>query len=157
MLIDFTINGTPVEMDIPPHHYCIEILRDEFQYQSMSRRCNNHGCGTCLILLDDKPALACLLAVFELRSRNIWTIEGLAAQKSFQDILTGFSEANAHPCAHCAPARAIAAEALLRSAIHPSVKQIEEAVRSVRCPCTSSSRIIQAMRLAAKAREWRLN
>jgi len=152
MKISFGLNGESVEIDTMPHRRALDLLRESFQIRSIYHQCNNGSCGFCLILFDGNPMYSCLIPAFELRLKEIWTMEGVSAQKGFGDLVVGFHLANAQLCNFCAPSRALVAEALLKSTLHPSTEQLRSAAEAVRCDCNSTSRIINGYEEAAKLR-----
>ncbi len=157
MIISFYLNGDSVEADVPPNRRAVDFLRDEFQCRSLRFRCDDAFCGACLILMDDSPVHSCILPAFELRFRNIWTMEGLSSSKGFTDIVEGFKAARVQLCAKCAPARALATEALLRKTVRPTAEQIRTSAESVRCGCSSTARILDGIIRSARLRERRLD
>ena len=110
-----------------------------------------------MILLDNQPITSCLLPAFELRYRDVWTMEGLSTLKDFSDIVTGFKSAHVQLCEGCSAARALVTEALLRITVRPSSDQALEAAASVSCACSSNARIVDAMLRSARIRERRLH
>lgn len=155
MMISFFLNGQSVEIDTMPHHRVVDLLRDAFQIRSINVNCGDSVCGTCLILMDGRPIQSCLIPAFELRFKEIWTMEGLSSLKSFTDIVSGFKAAKIQLCSTCAPARALATEALLRQTVRPTAEQAREAAESVRCSCSSTPRILDAILRSARFREKR--
>lgn len=157
MIVPFQLNGRPKRPDILPHRRLSHLLREEFGLGSVHRSCRNGRCGHCLVLLDDDPVDSCLIPAFELRDKVIWTAEGLSELDGFADIVEGFKKAGTHLCDDCAPARGVAAEALLRFTLRPTASQAKEAALSVSCVCSPVSRIIDGLLRAARARERRLH
>lgn len=140
-----------------PHHRAVDLLRDTFQIRSVNLNCSSAGCGTCLILMDDRPVNSCLIPAFELRFRDVWTMEGISGLKAFSDIVSGYKAAHVQFCNICAPARALATEALLRQTVRPSAEQVREAAESVRCRCSSTARVLDAIIRSARRREKRIH
>ena len=157
MIIAFSLNGESVEADTPPHRRAVDFLREEFQIKSIYMNCEGRLCGTCLVLMDDRPVHSCILPAFELRFRDLWTMEGLSDLDGFADILAGFKAAHVQLCSSCAPARALVTEALLRQFSRPSADQAREAAESIRCDCSSTSRVLDAILRSAKIREKRIH
>jgi aerobic-type carbon monoxide dehydrogenase small subunit (CoxS/CutS family) len=157
MIISFFLNGQPVESDAPPHRKAVDFLREDFQMKSLHTGCSDALCGSCLIMVDDQPILSCMLPAFELRFRDIWTMEGLSTLKGFANITAGFKGANAVLCTLCAPARALALESLLRRTLRPTSDQAREAAESVRCECCSTRRVLDGILRASRIRERRLH
>lgn len=156
MRISFDLNGESVETDTMPHRRAINLLRDNFQIRSIYQQCSKGICGSCLILLDGNLMHSCFIPAFELRLRDIWTMEGISQRKEFEDLATGFDLANARLCNFCAPSRALVAEALLGFTSHPSAEQFRSAAEAVKCSCNSTTRIINGFAAAAELRRKRL-
>ncbi len=157
MILSFMLNGQDVQVDAPPNRRAVEVLRDELQIKSIGMRCNGRLCGSCLVIVDGMPVHSCMLPAFELRFRDVWTMEGLSLSDGFTDILQGFKAAGLQLCADCAPSRALVTEALLRKTTRPGAEQTREAADSVRCDCTSTQRVLDGMLRAARLRERRIH
>ena len=157
MIISFYLNGQPFEADILPHRRAVDLLREECGIKSVRYRCRDAACGACLILVADRPVHSCLLPAFELRLKDVWTMEGLSMLKGFEDIVAGFAAADARPCSYCAPARSLAVEALLRQTLRPTTEQIRETSAIVRCGCMPPSRMDNAVLRSARKREARIH
>jgi len=157
MIISFFLNGNPVEIDTMPHHRSVDLLREKFQIRSLKHNCADAGCGACLILMDDRPVLSCQVPAFELKFKDVWTMEGISAQKSYADIVEGFKSAHLQLCSSCAPARTLATEALLKQTLRPTAEQARETAESVQCSCSSTRRVLDAILRSAKIREKRIH
>ena len=157
MTISFLLNGEQAQVDTVPDRRAVDLLREDLQIRSIRMRCDGRLCGSCLILLDDRPVHSCMLPAFELRYRDVWTMEGLSAADGFEDIVTGFKDARVQLCPACAASRALVTEALLRSTTRPGAEQTREAAESVRCGCSSTRRILDGMLRAARLRERRIH
>lgn len=151
------LNGVEKKTDVAPHRRAVDVLREECQIRSIRMHCDGRLCGSCLIIMDDRPVHSCMLPAFELRQRDVWTMEGISASEGYQDILRGFKDAHVQLCATCAPSRALVTEALLRQATRPGAEQTREAAESVRCGCSSISRVLDGMLRAARIRERRIH
>jgi carbon-monoxide dehydrogenase small subunit len=157
MIIKFILNGTEVSINSPPNKIVLDILREEFQIHSIRRNCDNKMCGSCLILLSNSPVYSCKLPVFEIKGKEIWTMEGISSQKDFQDILNGFASTSIKLCSKCAPARALSIEGMLRQTHTADAETISETVKMVNCECGPARRIEEAILKIFKAREKRLH
>jgi len=155
MRVSFSLNGESVEIDTMPHRRALNLLRESFQIRSIYHRCDNKGCGSCLILFDSNPTYSCLIPAFELRLRDIWTIEGISARKEFEDLVAGFELANARLCNFCAASRVLVAESLFKLNLNPSAERLRSAAEAVRCDCNSTSRVINGYATAVELRRKR--
>ena len=59
--VSFTLNGKPATAPYEPGMHFLEVLREECGIVSAKNGCAPEGtCGCCAILVDGRPALACL-------------------------------------------------------------------------------------------------
>ena len=72
-----SINGQWREVASEPHHSLLEVLREELRLTGTKVGCNEGECGSCTVLLDSKPVLACLLLIGDAIGREVLTVEGL--------------------------------------------------------------------------------
>jgi len=157
MIIYFFLNGKKVSVNSPPNKIVLDILREEFQIHSIRRNCDGKMCGSCLILLNNSPVYSCKLPVFEIKDKEVWTMEGISSQKDFQDILEGFAQTSIRLCSKCAPARALSIEGMLRQTHSADAEIISETVKLVNCECGPARRIEEAILKIFNAREKRLH
>lgn len=55
------------------------VLRDTLGLKGTKYGCGVGVCGTCIVLVEDEPRHACMLAVRDVSGKSITTIEGFAA------------------------------------------------------------------------------
>jgi aerobic-type carbon monoxide dehydrogenase small subunit (CoxS/CutS family) len=107
-------------------------------------------CGTCTVLLDGTPALACLLLPIAVQGQEILTIEGMATGSTLHELQNTFSALGAAQCGYCTPGMLLTAMALLRTNPTPDRQQIKEALAGNLCRCTGYVKILEAVELAAQ-------
>src|SRR5215471_5669352 len=76
--IAFSLNGEAVEASFAPHKTLLEVLREDLGLTGTKHGCELGECGTCTVLVDDKPILSCLALALECEQTEILTVEGLA-------------------------------------------------------------------------------
>ncbi len=68
----FTLNGHEVTTDFEEGQHFLDVLRENLGITTVKDGCAPQGvCGCCTILLDDKPALACLLDPTRVAGREV--------------------------------------------------------------------------------------
>lgn len=157
MKIPFHLNDEFVEIDTMPHRRATDLLRESFQIRSIHHLCSGKGCGSCLILLNNNLVHSCFIPAFELRFKDVWTVEGISSRKEFKDLAAGFDQAGARLCSFCAPSRTLVAETLLQTTLHPNAEQLRSSAEAVRCGCVSTLRIIDGFAATAEFRRKRLH
>ena len=150
-----SINGQWRRVASEPHHSLLEVLREELRLTGTKVGCNEGECGSCTVLLDGKPVLACLLLIGDAVGRDVITIEGLSSG----DALTGGGQP--HPlqahmvdgggiqCGYCTPGIIMSAYALLQEQPDPTSEEIRQAIAGNICRCTGYVKIIEAVQSAA--------
>jgi carbon-monoxide dehydrogenase small subunit len=144
------INGEEVAVLAPVHKTLLEILREDLQLTGTKHGCELGECGTCTVLLDGVPALACLLLPIEVQGQEILTIEGMATGSTLHELQNTFSELGAAQCGYCTPGMLLTAMALLQTNPVPDRQQIREALAGNLCRCTGYVKILEAVELAAQ-------
>src|SRR5262245_57980736 len=84
------VNGAPRTVVAEPSSPLLWALRDELGDQSPKYGCGAEQCGSCRVLVDDRPTASCTLAVGDVGDRAVTTLAGLAgdpATVAVQDAL----------------------------------------------------------------------
>jgi len=55
MIVAFTLNGRPREVEVPPNHTLLRTLRDSLGLFDAKEGCDEGVCGACTVLLDGRP------------------------------------------------------------------------------------------------------
>jgi carbon-monoxide dehydrogenase small subunit len=151
--ISFRLNGQSVSACASGDQRAIDLLREGFGLTGVKEGCGRGECGACTILLDSRPVNACLLLAAKLEGCEVLTIEGLASPDgTLHPLQDAFLQAGAVQCGFCSPGMILAAKSLLDVKPNPSEEEIAHALSGNFCRCTGYSRIIQAVRLAARRR-----
>jgi len=74
------INGELIEVTVPPEERLVDTLRYRLALTGTKEGCGEGECGACTILLDDLPVFSCLVPTFQVRNRNVRTIESVKAE-----------------------------------------------------------------------------
>ncbi|MDC7232723.1 MAG: 2Fe-2S iron-sulfur cluster-binding protein [Spirochaetales bacterium] len=157
MLIPFTLNSKEVSVDVPAYYKLSDVLRDEFGMYGLRSACRKGYCGLCSVILDGKLVYSCLIPVFQIKNREILTIEGYAETEDFEDIYKGFKKEGVHLCDFCAPARTLSTGILLDRYPRPDERQLLEILTAVNCSCTPYETLKAGILTAARFRQRRVN
>ncbi len=147
--LEFTVNGAVVAPAAPPSMRLSDLLREKLGLRATKVGCNAGDCGACTVLLDGRPACACLVPSGQLAGRSVETADGLSGPDGpLTRLQAAFLAHGAAQCGICTPGMLMAAVALLRENPAPSWAETEEALGGVLCRCTGYTKIIQAVMAA---------
>ena len=126
-------------------------LREELFLTGVKIGCDIGVCGSCTVLVDNKPMRSCKLTLKDVADKQVLTIEGLSPQDStLHPIQQAFVDCGAIQCGFCTPGMVLTAYALLLSNPDPTREEARQAIKGNICRCTGYQQIIDAIMLAAK-------
>jgi carbon-monoxide dehydrogenase small subunit len=111
--------------------------------------CEQGVCGACTVLLDGRPALACMTLAIECNGKTVRTVEGLAEGDRVSALQQAFLDQGAVQCGFCTPGVLMSATALLEKNPSPSLPEIKKALEGNLCRCTGYNAIVAAIRQAS--------
>ena len=83
----FTVNGNRVT--VSENQKLLRYLRDVLHLTSVKDGCSEGACGSCTVLIDGKPARACIQQTDRLEGKSVLTVEGLSAfERRFTPMLS---------------------------------------------------------------------
>ena len=146
------VNERQFDLEIPPHHTLLDVLRDDVRLTGTKECCAEGECGACTVLVNGEAVCSCLVLAVELDGQKVTTIEGFAADGTLDPIQEAFVSTGAVQCGFCIPGMIVAARQLLASNPNPSRAEIQEGLAGNLCRCGGYSRILDAVVLAASSR-----
>ena len=149
ILLETTVNGRPVALEIEPRAILLDVLRDDLGLTGTKRSCDTQVCGACTVLLDGSPVSACCTLAYEAGGREIETIEGLAGPDGLHPIQQAFVDRVAIQCGFCTPGFVLTTKALLSENPQPTRSEIEDYLGGNLCRCTGYWNILDAVEDAA--------
>jgi carbon-monoxide dehydrogenase small subunit len=151
-VVSLVVNGRPREFLARPGDSLLSGLRDGLGLTAAKRGCAQGGCGTCTVLLDDRPVMSCLVAVETIQDGTVRTLEGVADGERLDAVQQAFLDGFATQCGFCTAGMIMAAEALLAENPDPSTDEVVEAISGNVCRCTGYAAIVAAILDAAQRR-----
>jgi len=149
IIVTFELSGRDVEVMVSPMTTLQSVLRQQLGQTSVKEGCRQGGCGSCTVLVDGEPMLACLLPVEDVAGRRVTTVEGITPTEGLDPVQQAFLDANAFQCGYCTPGMIVLARALLDHHPTPSRDQIVEALGGNICRCTGYLPIVDAVEAAS--------
>jgi aerobic-type carbon monoxide dehydrogenase small subunit (CoxS/CutS family) len=149
--IRFKLNGKEVAVETSPERMLLWVLRTDLGHTGPKYGCGEGFCGACTVLVDGKPTRSCQFPLAMAEGKEVLTIEGLAAGEHLHPLQQAFADHGAFQCGYCTPGMILQAYALLSRKPQPTDAEIADALEDNICRCGSHTRIIEAVRTAAKA------
>jgi aerobic-type carbon monoxide dehydrogenase small subunit (CoxS/CutS family) len=148
--IDFKINGKPINLTVDTDRMLLWVLRSELGLTGAKYGCGEGFCGACTVLVENEAVRSCQYRVKDVRSKNVITIEGLAANGKFHPLQDTFVRHSAMQCGFCTSGMILEAFSLLKKNPQPSREKIIQGMEDHLCRCGTHVRIIQAIQAAAQ-------
>jgi len=156
MTIEFILNGEDVLITTNANERLTDVLRVNFGLLGAKTGCRCGKCGACSVIINGAICNACLVPAFKIRGCEIITIEGFSQTDDYQDIIKGFSQAKMEQCDYCATGKILCAAALLGQKEVPNREEILAGFSGIKCRCTESDALVQAVGFSARIRQRRL-
>ncbi|HUB33947.1 MAG TPA: (2Fe-2S)-binding protein [Bryobacteraceae bacterium] len=147
--ISLTLNGRQQTDEVEPRLLLIHYLRDVAGLTGPHIGCETSICGACTVLLDGKAIKSCTMLAVQADGRSVVTIEGLAANGSFDPLQEAFWNEHGLQCGFCTPGMILAAKQLLADHPNPSESEIRHGLEGNLCRCTGYQHIVNAVKSAA--------
>jgi carbon-monoxide dehydrogenase small subunit len=148
-MIQFTLNGKPVELDAGSGRSLLWVLRGDLDLTGTKYGCGMGLCGACAVLVDGVAERSCLLDISSLANKTVTTIEGLANGDELHPLQQAFVEHDALQCGYCTPGMIITAASLLTEKPAASEAEIVAGLDGNLCRCGAHKRILMAVRSVA--------
>ncbi len=150
--LTLNVNKEIYEVFVEPSRTLLEVLRDELSLTGAKEGCGQGECGSCTVLIDGRPELACLLLAATAQGHEIMTIEGLADADAngIDPLQESFIEKGAVQCGFCTPGMILSAKALLNQNPHPNREEIKRGIAGNLCRCTGYQMVVDAVESASQ-------
>ncbi|HEX8724351.1 MAG TPA: (2Fe-2S)-binding protein [Gemmatimonadaceae bacterium] len=144
-----TINGNAYEVAVSGPETLLGVLRGRLAMTGTKLVCGRGECGACTVLLDGKPAYACLTLAAACEGVAITTIEGMGRPGHLHALQDAFIAHDALQCGFCTPGQIMAAAALLAGNPRPTEAEVRRGMSGNLCRCGAYPRIVKAVLDAA--------
>lgn len=149
--ITLVVNGERQEVALEsPSTTLADVLRNQLYFTGTKEACRCGECGSCTVLVDGEPVLACSTLAVAVRNKNVVTIEGLGDAEHLHVIQQSFIDHGAVQCGFCTPGMIMMSKALLDENPTPTKQEVKEALGGNLCRCTGYTAIVDAVLDAAQ-------
>ncbi len=148
--VNFTVNGQPATVAVPPMTRLLDVLRRDLRLTGTKEGCGEGECGACAVLVDGELANSCLIPVLQVGGAAIRTIEGVGCGEHLHPLQQCFLDCGGAQCGICTPGMILAVKHLLDRNPAPTPDEIREGLAGNLCRCTGYMRIFEAVTAAAR-------
>ena len=149
--VEFQLNGQQTAITCTPNRTLLDVLRDDLGLTGAKDACGGEGeCGACTVFMDGKLVNSCMIFIGQVDGHSITSIEGISNPGELHSLQKTFVEAGAVQCGYCTPGAILSAKALLDKNPDPSEAEIRESLSGNLCRCTGYTKMVDAVRLAAR-------
>jgi isoquinoline 1-oxidoreductase subunit alpha len=148
-MLTLTVNGRPHQVEAPADMPLLWVLRDLLNLVGTKYGCGIAQCGVCTVHVAGKPVRSCQLAVGDVGTRAVTTIEGVGETPNGARLQQAWIEASVPQCGYCQAGQIMSAAALLDANPHPDDADIDAAMAGNLCRCGTYIRIRRAIKNAA--------
>lgn len=144
--IRLTVNGREVAAAVQPQVLLLDFLRERLDLTGAKRSCDVQVCGTCTVLVDNRPVSACTYLAVDADGREVLTIEGFAQQPEFERFERAFTRHAAVQCGYCTPGFLLTLKSLRDAGELETEEDIRHGLDGNVCRCTGYRAILEAAR-----------
>lgn len=143
--ITLKVNGEAWEVRVANNTTLLQVLREDLNLTGTKEGCDDGSCGACTVVINGRPALACLTLAVECNGLEVLTVEGLSEKGSLHPLQQSFIEKDAVQCGFCTPGMLVGAKHLLDNNPDPTVEEVRERLSGHVCRCTGYVKAIEAV------------
>jgi selenium-dependent xanthine dehydrogenase len=145
----FWVNGNQHNVKVAAGEMLSDVLRNRLGLTGTKIACEEAECGSCTVILDGQPVLACTLPAMKAAGREVLTIEGLREKGKLHPLQDAFVKHGAVQCGFCIPGQIMTSYALLLKNPDPTETDIRHALKDTLCRCGAYPRIVAAVQAAS--------
>lgn len=147
-MIQFQLNGRPVQADVEPDMPLLWVLRDELGHTGTKFGCGVGACGACTVHLQGTAIRSCVMPVVAVAGQSVQTIEA-EGDAVLARLQAAWVQHQVPQCGYCQSGMLMAAASLLRQNPHPTDADIDAAMTNL-CRCGTYVRVRAAIHTAAE-------
>jgi len=137
-------------VDVDASTPLLYVLRNDLNLNGPRFGCGLAQCGACTVLVNGLPVRSCVTPVSAVASAEVSTLEGLGGRDDPHPVQKAFIAEQAAQCGYCSNGMIMAAASLLAHNPDPSDNEIRQALAGNLCRCGTHTRILKAVRRAAR-------
>jgi 2-furoyl-CoA dehydrogenase 2Fe-2S iron sulfur subunit len=143
--VRFSLNGSACAGEAEPRLLLTDFLRHQVGATGTHVGCEHGVCGACTVVIDGRPARACLTLAVQVDGCEVRTVEGLAPSAASLGVLqSAFKRHHALQCGFCTAGILMSLDSFLRLNKQPDEAAIRDLLSGHLCRCTGYTPIVRA-------------
>jgi 2-furoyl-CoA dehydrogenase 2Fe-2S iron sulfur subunit len=143
--VRFSLNGSACAGEAEPRLLLTDFLRHQIGATGTHVGCEHGVCGACTVVIDGRPARACLTLAVQVDGCEVRTVEGLAPSAASLGVLqSAFKRHHALQCGFCTAGILMSLDSFLRLNKQPDEAAIRDLLSGHLCRCTGYTPIVRA-------------
>ena len=148
---ELSVNGERYAVRAEARKLLSDVLREDCRLTGTHVGCEHGVCGACTVLVDGRPARACLIYAVQMQGHEITTIEAVAKEGKLSRLQQALHEAHGLQCGFCTAGIVMTFEAYLKENPRPTEAEVREVLSGNLCRCTGYHNIVAAILKATDA------
>ncbi len=138
--VEFELNGRRVELAVSAGERLLDVLRERLGATGTKEGCGEGECGACTVWLDGLPVDSCLVPAFQVRGRQVATVEGVDPA-----LLAPLLASGATQCGACTPGVVMTTRWVAQNPALLEEFSARELMAGNLCRCTGYDGIIEGL------------
>ena len=144
-VLELTVNGRPVTVDVEPNTPLLYVLRNDLQLNGPKFGCGVAQCGACTVIMDGAAVRSCVTPTANAVGKEVTTLEGLGTVDDPHPLQQAFIAEQAAQCGYCINGMIMTAKAFLDQNPGADEAAIRQALNRNLCRCGTHLRILRAI------------
>ncbi|WGT51303.1 (2Fe-2S)-binding protein [Thioclava nitratireducens] len=149
LTLSLSVNGETHEVRVPARKLLSDVLREDLALTGTHVGCEHGVCGACTILIDGRPARACLTFAAQMEGHEVTTVEAMGRPDALSTLQQALHEEHGLQCGFCTPGIVVTFEHYLRENPDPTAEEVRDVLSGNLCRCTGYQNIVAAVLKAA--------
>ncbi|OOY18194.1 (2Fe-2S)-binding protein [Thioclava sp. DLFJ4-1] len=149
LTLSLSVNGETHDVRVPARKLLSDVLRDDLGLTGTHVGCEHGVCGACTVLIDGRPARACLTFAAQMEGHEVTTIEAMGRPDALSALQQALHEEHGLQCGFCTPGIVVTFEHYLRENPDPTAEEVRDVLSGNLCRCTGYQNIVAAVLKAA--------
>ena len=140
-----SVNGQTLPVRADPGATLADVLRQGLGLTGTKIGCDRGACSACTVWVDGEVVASCMTLAFDVRGKQVTTIEGLARGDKLHPVQQAFVEHDALQCGFCTPGMVMSCAALAERQPNCTPDDVKAAVSGHLCRCGTYPNVFNAM------------